>query len=163
MAEELSNLFPSNTTDSSDQNGQTMGFIFDGPPEMQQQFSAGSNQSDRMKRQTSVVVVADRRTQSIVVTASGNLMEQIKEMMEDLDASSMGVQHIQALSIGSADPTTVQEAMVGLFASACASAQSTSQTPLLARATANANNQSSVGTTLTSGTGTASGSTTGVH
>jgi len=163
MAEELSNLFPSNTTDSSDQNGQTMGFIFDGPPEMQQQFSAGSNQSDRMKRQTSVVVVADRRTQSIVVTASGNLMEQIKEMMEDLDASSMGVQHIQALSIGSADPTTVQEAMVGLFASASASAQSTSQTPLLARATANANNQSSVGTTLTSGTGTASGSTTGVH
>jgi type II secretory pathway component GspD/PulD (secretin) len=164
IADELSNFFPS-TTDNSDQNGLTMGFSFGGPPEMQEQSSSASNQSERMKRKTSVVVVADRRTQFIVVTASSNLICEIKEMIADLDASSMGVQHVHALAIDSADPAVVQDAMTSLFASATSSSrnQTTTQTPLQARATGNANVQSSSAATSTSGIGTGSGSTTGPH
>jgi len=164
IADELSNLFPSKT-DTSDQNGGTVGISFGGPPEMQDLSSGAADPSERTKRQSSVVTVADRRTQSVVVTASRKLMEEIKEMIGDLDASNMGVQHVRTLPIDSADPGTVQDALTSLFASASSSSgtQTTTQTSLQARATASANIQLSSPTTTSSSTGTGSGGTTGSH
>jgi type II secretory pathway component GspD/PulD (secretin) len=160
IADELSNLFPSNNS-GSDQNNRSMGFQFDGPPFMQQQASGNSNPSARMQRQSTVLAVADRRTQAVIVTASKELMEEIKGMIEDLDDGSMGVQKVYALSLDSADPASVQETMAGLFAGTGASSksQSTTQSALSARESANANSQSSSSSSVSfgsSGSGTSS-------
>lgn len=158
IATELGNLFPSSTA-TSDQSSRTMGFRF-APPWMQQQ-SSGSSQSTRMKHQTTVVAVADPRTQSVVVTASRDLMEEIKGMIDDLDEGTMGVQHVFALPIDSADPASVQETMAGLFAGTgtAASKQTQTTTALSARETANANSQSSTSSSTTSGFGSTIGGT----
>jgi type II secretory pathway component GspD/PulD (secretin) len=152
IADELSNLFPS-TTGTSDQNNRSMGFQFN---PFQQQGSGNSSQSTRAKRQSTVLAVADRRIQAVVVTASKDLMMEIKGMIADLDAGAMGVQHVYAMAIESADPSSVQDTMTSLFAGNQAKSQTTTTTALQARMTANNNSQSSTSST-TSGFGSSSG------
>src|SRR5208282_5252110 len=47
--------------------------------------TAGNNQSSAVQKNSQVVAVADARTQSVIVSASKDLMEQIAGMMEQLD------------------------------------------------------------------------------
>jgi type II secretory pathway component GspD/PulD (secretin) len=158
IADELSNLFPANTSNNSNQNNRSMGFRFGGPPFFPGGGGGGnSTPSTRMKAQTTVLAVADRRTQSVVVTASKDLMEQIKGMIADLDEGPMGVQHVFALPIDSADPASVQETMTSLFAGTQSRTQTTTTTALSARQTANNNSQATTSST-TSGFGGTSGS-----
>jgi type II secretory pathway component GspD/PulD (secretin) len=153
IADELSNLFPSNTG-TSDQSNRSMGFQFN---PFQQQGSGTSSQSTRAKRQSTVLAVADRRTQSVIVTASKDLMTAIKGVIADLDESASGVQHVYALAIDSADPSSVQETISALFGGSQSKSQTTTTTALLARMTANNNSQSST-TSTTSGFGSSSSS-----
>jgi type II secretory pathway component GspD/PulD (secretin) len=86
IADELGSLFPSTT--STDQNNRSMGFRFM-PPWMQQP-SSGSGKSERMKAQSTVIAVADRRIQAVTVTASKDLMDEIKGMITALDEGDSG-------------------------------------------------------------------------
>jgi type II secretory pathway component GspD/PulD (secretin) len=160
ISDELATMFPSTTT--TDQNNRTMGMRFM-PPFMQPQSSANS-QSARMKRETTVMCVPDRRTQSVIVSASKDMMEQIKGVIEDLDQGTKGVQKVTALDIGAADPATVEQTLAGLFSSANNSRNQSStqtQTPLANRYTGNANSQST--TTQTTGGGSSSLGTSTLH
>jgi type II secretory pathway component GspD/PulD (secretin) len=163
IADELSNLFPT-TSSTSGQNNRTMGFQFGGfrgPFGMGGGGGGGGNsQSARMKQQSTVLAVADRRTQSVVVTASKDMMAEIKGMIAELDDGAMGVQHVFALPIDSADPASVQETMTTLFAGTQSRTATTTTTALSARSTANANSQSST-TSTTSGFG--SGGSSALH
>jgi type II secretory pathway component GspD/PulD (secretin) len=152
IADELTTMFPSTT--STDQNNRSMGFRF-GPFGPQQQSSANS-QSQRMKRELTVMVVPDRRTQSVIVSASKDMMDQIKGVVEDLDQGTEGVQHVTALDFGGADPATVAQTLIGLFSSANSKAPTSTQTatPIGNRYTGNANSQSTTAQTLNSATGT---------
>jgi hypothetical protein len=152
IADELSNLFPSSTS-TSDQNSRSMGFQFN---PFQQQGSGSSSQSTRAKRQSTVLAVADRRTESVIVTASKDLMTEIKGVIADLDESASGVQHVYALAIEAADPSSVQETMSALFASSQSKSQTSTTTALQARMTANNNSQSST-TSTSSSFGSSSG------
>jgi type II secretory pathway component GspD/PulD (secretin) len=161
IADELTSMFP--TTTSSDQNNRSMGFRFN-PFGMGQQ-SAASSESPRMKRETTVMVVPDRRTQSVIVSASKDMMEQIDGVVKDLDKGDQGVQIVTVIDFGGADPATVQETLAGLFSSATSKNQSSTltATPLANRYTGNANSQS---TTTQSTTGSSSGiggGTTGIR
>ncbi len=104
IASELGDLFPSSTT-SSDQNNRNMGFRFT-PPWMQGGGNSANNKSERAKQQSSVVAVADRRTESVVVTASRELMVEIKGMIAQLDEGNEGITHVTAISLESADPAS---------------------------------------------------------
>jgi type II secretory pathway component GspD/PulD (secretin) len=161
IADELASMFPANT--SNDQNNRTMGMRFG--PFMPIQ-SSGSSQSQRMKRETTVMAVPDRRTQSVMVSASRDMMEQIKGVVEDLDQGNQGVQIVTVLDIGGADPATVQETLQGLFSSqnnSRSSSSTTIATPLANRATGNANAQTTAAQNSTT-SGSTSGSTgTGIH
>jgi type II secretory pathway component GspD/PulD (secretin) len=162
ISDELASMFPSNTS-NNDQNNRTMGMRFM-PPWMQNQ-SSGSSQSQRMKRETTVMAVPDRRTQSVIVSASRDMMEQIKGVVEDLDQGNQGVQIVTALDIGGADPATVQETLQGLFQSQNSRSPSstTIATPLANRATGNANAQTTAAQNSAT-SGSTSGSTgTGIH
>jgi type II secretory pathway component GspD/PulD (secretin) len=156
VADELNMMFSSTSTD---QSGRTAGLRFGGAGGG---FgggvggfggfgggaggAAGNTQSARMKRELTVTVVPDRRSQSVIVTASKDMMSQIKDVIDTLDAGNMGVQHVTALDFGGADPATVQETMAGLFMSTSTgrNQQSTTQnqTPIANRYTGNANAQS---------------------
>jgi general secretion pathway protein D len=157
IADELSNLFPSSTA-SSDQNNRSMGFQFN---PFQQQTSGASSKSTRMTHKSTVLAVADRRTESVIVTASRDSMVEIKGMIAALDEGSQGMTRVTAIALESADPASVQQTIAGLFSSSASSSASQSTTALSARAQGNNNSQSSSTTStsfsMNSGTSGSSG------
>jgi type II secretory pathway component GspD/PulD (secretin) len=161
IADELTAMFPSTT--STDQNNRTAGFRF-GPFGGGGQQNAAASLSPKMKRETTVVAVADRRTQSVIVSASKDMMEQIDGVVKDLDQGDQGDQVLTALDFGGADPATVEQTMSGLFASSTSKAPTSTQTatPLANRYTGNANSMSTTTTSSSTGTG-AGGGTAGVR
>ena len=159
IASELGDLFPSST--STDQNNRNMGFRFT-PPWMQQQ-STGNNKSDRMKQQSSVLAVADRRTESVIVTASRDQMVQIKGMIAQLDEGTTGMMHVTAIPLESADPAAVEQTITGLFLNQGTASSSQTTTALSARTTGNNNSQSSSTTSSTSGFGSGSSGSSALH
>ncbi len=159
IADELSNLFPSSNA-ASDQNNRSMGFQFN---PFQQQTSDNSSQSTRMKRQSTVLAVADRRTESVVVTASRDSMVEIKGMIAALDEGNRGITHVSAFHLGSADPAAVQQTMAGLFVSTGSSSSSQTTTALSARTQGNNNSQSSSSSSATGGFTTGSSESSAPH
>jgi type II secretory pathway component GspD/PulD (secretin) len=146
VADELSALFESNAT-ASDQNSRTMGFRFN---PFQQQPSGESAKSTRMKRQSTVLAVADRRTESVFVSASRDSMAEIKSVIASMDEGNRGMTHVTAIRLESADPAAVQLTLASLFLNP-SSASSTATTALNARLLANINSQSSSTSSATSG------------
>jgi type II secretory pathway component GspD/PulD (secretin) len=153
IADELSNLFPSSNA-NSDQNNRSMGFQFN---PFQQQSSGDSGKSARMKRQSTVLAVADRRTESVIVTASRDAMVEIKGMIAALDEGNQGMTHVTAIHLEGADPAAVQQTISGLFASAGSASSSQSTTALSARAQGNNNTQSSSASSTASSFGSGTG------
>ncbi|HEX4120589.1 MAG TPA: secretin N-terminal domain-containing protein [Verrucomicrobiae bacterium] len=159
IADELGTLFPNSNT-SSDQNNRSMGFRFT-PPWMQQR-QPENNQSDRMKLQTSVVAVADRRTESVIVTASKDLMGEIKGMIDSLDEGDGGDTRVTAFRLNNADPAAVELTITGLFLNQGSPSSSTTSSALSAREQGNVNSQSTSTTSSTSGFGGSTG-TSALH
>ncbi len=137
-----------------------MGFQFN---PFQQQTSDNSSQSTRMKRQSTVLAVADRRTESVVVTASRDSMVEIKGMIAALDEGNRGITHVSAFHLGSADPAAVQQTMAGLFVSTGSSSSSQTTTALSARTQGNNNSQSSSSSSATGGFTTGSSESSAPH
>jgi len=152
VVDKLTSLFPSGNS-GSDDSSRTMGFQFN---PFGQSSSDNSGQSARMKRKTTVQAVADRRTESVVVTASKDLMVAIIEMIAALDEGTQGMTHVTAIRLDSADSASVQLTLAGLFPSQSSASSSTTTTALSARAQANNNSQSSSSTSSASGFGSGS-------
>jgi type II secretory pathway component GspD/PulD (secretin) len=154
ISDELTSLFPSTT---SDQNSRTPGVQFQNPfmRMMQQRPNTGDNLSQRMKRETTVTVVPDRRIQAVIVSASRDMMDEIEGVIKDLDTGSQGVQKVTAMDFGGADPATVELTMEGLFSSPNSPKgnSTTSQTPLASRSQGNGNSQTTATQNQSSSTG----------
>jgi type II secretory pathway component GspD/PulD (secretin) len=159
IADELSTLFP-NPNNTSEQSSRSMGFRFV-PPWMQRQ-TPENNKSERMTAQTSVVAVADRRTESVVVTASKALMGEIRGMIESLDEGDSGTTHVTAFHLDNADPAAVEQTIAGLFLNQGSASSSQTSTALSAREQGNVNSQSSSTSSTTSGFGGSTG-TSALH
>jgi type II secretory pathway component GspD/PulD (secretin) len=157
VVEEISSLFAAGTgTGSAEQPPRQMGFPF-GPPGRLQPATPTATESSRLKRQAAVTAVADRRTQSVLVAASGNAMARIKRIIARLDRGNAGVMKLSVFPIESADPCIVQEGMTVLFSSASSAVQKQAQitTAEALRQQAGAN---SVSTTTAAASGVAVGS-----
>jgi type II secretory pathway component GspD/PulD (secretin) len=94
VANELLALFPDPTQSSQNQNNagrrgaaQFGGGGFGGRGGA---ASAAAGMSDRLKKQVTVNAVPDPRTQSVLVTASKDTMDQIEKMIDNLDADTRG-------------------------------------------------------------------------
>jgi type II secretory pathway component GspD/PulD (secretin) len=155
-ADELTSMFSDDTT-KTDQNSRSMGYRFT-PPWMQPQTPA-SNKSQRMTRQTTVRAVPDLRTESVIVTASKDMMEQIAGVVQELDENPRGKQSLISFDIDHADPVAVQAAFTALFAgpNTKSSTSTQNQSVLQSRAQADAQQQSSTTTTGSTGLGGTSG------
>jgi type II secretory pathway component GspD/PulD (secretin) len=109
----LASLFPDPTAAQGNQRGGFGGFFRGG------QFGQGGNaqgdQSDRMKKQSKVLAVADNRTRSVVVTAARDTMEQIGKMVEQLDNDPARKQQVFVFEVQNTDPEAVQQALQDLF------------------------------------------------
>jgi general secretion pathway protein D len=127
--------------------------------------SAG-NQNAAVQKNSQVVAVADARTQSVIVSASKDLMDQIAGMMDQLDVPSARDTKVYVYHLDHGDPNEVAQVLQKSFGNnATQSATSSQQGALLNRqqagATSAANNTSSFGTSTGNGTGMGGGLNTG--
>jgi type II secretory pathway component GspD/PulD (secretin) len=115
VVDEISSLF-SQTTGTADVQPLTrpLGLQFAGAG-ITSSASRPSTDSSRLKGQSAVTAVADRRTQSVLVTASQHAMEQIKKLVARLDVGLQGVMKVSVFEMGAADAGTVQDAMATIF------------------------------------------------
>ena len=113
MADLLSNLFPDETRNSSDQNSNRGGVRFGGGGRTQ--TASTSQQSERAKKMGRVVAVPDQRTASVVVSAARDLMEQIAAMIEQLDANPAKKQKVFVYNLENADVQEVEQILRNMF------------------------------------------------
>lgn len=77
----------------------------------------GGDGSYRMRLQSRVVAVADARTNSVIVSASAEVMKQIGRMVEKLDSDSARKQKVFVYSLEHADVDNVAGILRGMFQS----------------------------------------------
>jgi type II secretory pathway component GspD/PulD (secretin) len=70
-----------------------------------------------MRLQSKVVAVADARTNSVIVSASAEVMKQIGRMVEKLDSDSARKQKVFVYSLEHADVDNVAGILRGMFQS----------------------------------------------
>ena len=111
MAQVLNSLFPDDTTAATTTGGRGPGFQFGG----RNNQAAATTGSERAKKQSKVLAVADPRTSSVLVSASKDLLDQITPMIAQLDASSSKKQKVFVYSLENADSTEVEAVLRNLF------------------------------------------------
>ena len=77
--------------------------------------SREQDQNQRLQQQNTVVAVADPRTNSVIVSASGELMSQIGKMVLQLDRDNSKKQKVYVYSLEHADADNVAEILRGMF------------------------------------------------
>ena len=172
VANELAQIFPS----SGSTSGQAQSpFRFGGPGGfgggpgggflarmMEANNAGGSGQNSRVQKQTQVVAVADPRTQSVIVTASKDLMGEITGMMSQLDTASTRDQKVFVYHMNNGDPQQALQVLQNMFQTSTTSRSGTSSSSqnsaLQTRETQNATTGSSSSSSSTGlGTGTTRG------
>lgn len=118
VATELGQIFPNNTS-GTDQSQNPIRFRGRGGffARMAAQAAAANNQSTAMQKQSQVIAVADARTQSVIVSASKDLMEQIAGMMEQLDVPSPRDQKVFVFHMKNGDPQQAAQILQNMFQS----------------------------------------------
>ena len=174
VANELSQIFPSNSGTGNNQTpirfggggGGGGGGGAGGPGGFFARMMAangggtGNNQNTRAQKQTQVVAVADSRTQSVIVTASKDLMQEIAGMMEQLDVPSDRDQGVYVFQMKNGDPQQAVQVLQNMFQSSSTSrsgTSSSSQNSALQQRAVNATTTMGTTTTTTGIGGTGNG------
>jgi len=113
LAEQLSQLFPDNTANSGEQN--QMGFRFGGGPPGADPGAEQSNTSERTKKKSRILAVADPRTASLLVSAPSTVLPQIAKLIENLDGRAAGKEKVKVYELQHADPQDVSQVLQDLF------------------------------------------------
>jgi len=126
---------------------------------------SGNSQSERIKKRTQVVAVADPRTSSVVVTATKDLMEQIADMIRELDFKSDKETTVKVFKLNNADAQEILPVLQNMFqnnttASRSGAGSSTQTSPFQTRLQQYQNSSSS-SSTLGTGTGAGLGNSRG--
>lgn len=117
----------------------------------------GATSAQRIQKAQQVLAVADGRTQSVVVTAAKDMMQQIGDMIAEVDVPSTRDTEVYTMPLHNGDPYQVAAVLQGMFQGANSGRTSTSTTtgtdPLTTRQTQMNNSSSS----STGGFGTSGG------
>jgi len=114
LADQISQLFPDTSKTSDNNAGGGGGFRFGGPFG----FGRGNNQatsSDRNRKKSQVIAVADPRTQRLMVTAASELMPHIAQMIAELDSVDARHEVVKVFDLKNADPQDVNQVLADLF------------------------------------------------
>ncbi len=91
---------------------------FPGPPDMdQQQQESTSTSSELLQLRSNVKIVADKDTNSLVVSASKNNIEIIRNLIQKLDTPTTDQAETRVFTLEYADATEIAEALNQLFRS----------------------------------------------
>lgn len=162
LADQLAQLFPDDTRSGNNQNQGGGRFRFFGGRNNNQ-----STTSDRMKKKSQVLAVPDPRTSSLLIAAGADLMPQIAEMVEKLDASPAKKEVVKVFDLQNADPQDVNQVLQDLFqrsGNIRANNNASTRTSLLGQGnplTQRATQQQTTTGTTTSGFGNTRGGTMG--
>jgi general secretion pathway protein D len=164
MVDIFTQLFPDETGTSGNQNQGDIRFRggFRGPGGFgNRNNNAQGADSERAKKKSKVVAVADQRTSSLIVSAASELMPQIEGMVAQLDGSPAKKQKVFVYSLENADVQQVEQVVRDMFErSTTANRNNQNQnSPLLNRSQQNQNNNNGVGN---SGFGNQGGAGNGV-
>ncbi|MGH7952749.1 MAG: secretin N-terminal domain-containing protein [Limisphaerales bacterium] len=163
VADELGQIFPNNGSSGGSQSQMPIRFR---NPFFARMMGAGNNnnnQSAAIQKQSQVIAVADARTQSVIVTASKDLMEQIAGMIEQLDVSSARDQKVYVYHMNNGDPQQALQVLQGMFQNnsssrSSSSASQTENSALIDRANQNATTVGNTSSTISSGATSSSNS-----
>ncbi len=116
LADQLGQLFPDESKGNAQQQNQ-QGFRFGPgpPPGFGQDLASNSSTSERAKKQSRVLAVADSRSSSVIVSAASTLMPQIAKMIEQLDSSPAKKEVVKVFELKNADPNNVNQVLQDLF------------------------------------------------
>jgi type II secretory pathway component GspD/PulD (secretin) len=121
--------------------------------------AAGGGSQERVQKAQQVIAVADGRTQSVVVTASADMMPQIEEMIHELDVKSERDPEVYTVHLDNADPYSVIAALQNTFPSSSTTRSSSSSTTGTDPFTSRQQQMNSSSSSSSSSFGTSSGST----
>ena len=116
-------LTSTNGAGGNNRNNQQPQFNRFGP----QQPAPSSGRSDRELLQARVAVVADPRTNSVLVNASHATMAQVALTVGRLDASDTRKQHVYVHTLGHADPDNVATILRGMYSVSTTGSNSNTQ------------------------------------
>jgi len=139
-ATELAGILTSlyaDTTNTAQNNNNNNNRNRGGGPQFQQQQQNQQQVSQRAILQARVVAVPDARTNSIIISASRDLMEQIALTVGRLDASDSKKQHVYIYTLDHADPDNVAAILRGMFGVDASNTNSQPTTSRLTERTAN--------------------------
>lgn len=115
MADQLTSLFPDTT--SSDNSRSSIQFGRGGFMRGAMGGAQAATSSSRAQQKNRVLAVPDQRTASVIVTAASDLMPQISEMIEQLDANPAKKQKVFVYSLENADVDNVVGVLQDMFQS----------------------------------------------
>ena len=116
MAEVLTNLFSDKDEIESSRGGYRFGsWGRSSSSSSRSRSSSSGNSTERMLQQKKVVAVADPRTNSVIVSATAELMAQITLMVERLDGNKAKQQKVYTYSLQNADVEGVSEILRNMF------------------------------------------------
>ena len=116
MAEVLTNLFSDKDEIESSRGGYRFGsWGRSSSSSSRSRSSSSGNSSERMLQQKKVVAVADPRTNSVIVSATAELMKQIALMVERLDDNKAKQQKVYTYSLQNADVEGVSAILRNMF------------------------------------------------
>ncbi len=118
MAEVLTNLFSDKNEIESSRGGYRFGSwgrSSSSSSSSRSRSGSSGNSSERMLQQKKVVAVADPRTNSVIVSATAELMTQIALMVERLDGNKAKQQKVYTYSLQNADVEGVSEILRNMF------------------------------------------------
>ena len=116
MAEVLSNLFSDKDEIESSRGGYRFGsYGRSSSSSSRSRSSSSGNSTERMLQQKKVVAVADPRTNSVIVSATAELMKQIALMVERLDDNKAKQQKVYTYSLQNADVEGVSAILRSMF------------------------------------------------
>ena len=116
MAEVLTNLFSDKDEIESSRGGYRFGsWGRSSSSSSRSRSSSSGNSTERMLQQKKVVAVADPRTNSVIVSATAELMKQIALMAERLDDNKAKRQKVYTYSLQNADVEGVSEILRNMF------------------------------------------------
>lgn len=120
MSELLTSLFPDDSRSGGSQSPVRFGGFRDffrggGPPGAGGNTGGSNSQNQRIRKRARVIVVPDQRTSSVAVTAAGDLMNQIAEVIDVLDQNPAKKQTVRVIPLENADPEETLEVLQDIF------------------------------------------------
>jgi type II secretory pathway component GspD/PulD (secretin) len=113
--------------------------------------NAGQQQSQRTLMEARVVVVADPRTNSVIVSCSHDTMEDVALTIGRLDSTDARKQHVRIYTLENADPDNVAAILRGMFSPNAADTSNQQAADVLTQRTATGASTDIVNTLNTNG------------